>query len=370
VPQVNYTTDSQIAASGGNLIFGPATLYGWPSGNVPWNYVQNVSLSLQRSFGGFVVDVGYTGNFSTHQNLSYDINYIPLGTRFQPWALDSTNGNKPLPDVLLRTQFPGFNTINQYNEIATAYYHALTASAQRRLTRGFAMGAAYTYSHGLGLTTFTPGVPSNHSWNYGRLSTDRPHNLQVSYSYEIPAASKYVGKYAGAITDHWTYSGVMSSTSGAPFNPTFGFSSGTVPDYTGTPNVTARMNVVGDPYSNVPAGSFFNPSAFALPALGTASPSSPVLGNAGGGAGILRYPHITNFDMTLSKFVPIGLGERRGFRVMIQAYNVFNHTEYNAMNTQILFNSSTGAVTNGTTVGTPTGTLPNRILAFTLRFEY
>jgi hypothetical protein len=381
VPQVNYTTSAQIAAAGGNLIFGPATLYSWPTSNVPWNYVQNVSLSLQHSFAGFVADVGYTGNFSTHQNLNYDINYLPLGARFKSSSLDATNGNKPLPDILLRTQYAGFNTINQYQEIGTAYYHALTASLQRRLTHGLAMGMAYTYSHALGLSSvpagsvtgasaFTPGVPDNHSWNYGRLATDRPHNLQVSYSYEIPAASKFLGRASGVVLDHWTYSGVVSSTSGAPFSPTFGFASGTVPDYTGTPDVAARLNVVGNPYSNVPAGSFFNPAAFALPVLGTTSPSSPVLGNLGGGAGVLRYPHITNFDMTMSKFVPVGLGERRGVRILVQAYNVFNHTQYNAMNTQILFNGTTGAITNGTQVGTPTGTLPNRILAFTLRFEY
>jgi hypothetical protein len=40
--------------------------------------------------------------------------------------------------------------------------------------------------------------------------------------------------------------------------------------------IKARMNVVGNPYENVPAGSFFNPAAFALPALGIASPATPV----------------------------------------------------------------------------------------------
>lgn len=381
VPQVNYTTDSQIAASGGNLIFGPATLYSWPAARVPWNYVQNVSVSLQRSFGGFVADVGYTGNFSSDQNLNYDINAIPLGGRFQAASLDATNGNKPLPDILLRTRFPGFNTIYQYAEIGLSRYNALTASLQRRLSHGLAIGMAYTYSRALGLSSvpagsvtgasaFTPVVPNNHSWNYGLLATDRPHNLQISYSYDFPAVSRYVGRALGAITDHWTYSGVISAQSGAPFSPTFGFTSGSVPDYTGTPDVAARPNMVGNPYSNVPAGAFFNPASFALPSLGTASPATPVLGDMGGGAGVLRYPFVTNFDMTMSKFIPIGLGERRGFRIMVQAYNAFNHTEYNALNTQVLFNPGTGAVTNATQAGTPSGTLPNRILAFTLRLEY
>ena len=369
-PQVNYTTDSQIAASGGNLIFGPATNYSWPVQSIPWNSVQNVSVDIQHSFDGWKVDVGYTGNFSSHQNLNYDINPIPLGGRFLPSSLDATNSNKPLPDVLLRTAYPGYNTINQYAEIGFANYNALTTSLQRRLTRGLAAGVAYTFSKAMGLTTYTPGVPNNKNWNYGLLSTDRPHNLQISYTYELPAASRFVGKFLGAITDHWTYSGVVSSQSGGPFAPTYGFASGSVPDYTGTPDVTARMNVVGNPYANVPAGSLFNPSAFALPALGNTSPATPVLGNVGGGAGVLRYPHVSNFDMTLSKFIPVGLKERRGFRISAQAYNVFNHTEINAENLNIQFSPTTGAVVNAAQAGTPSGTLPNRILAFTLRFEY
>ena len=36
-------------------------------------------------------------------------------------------------------------------------------------------------------------------------------------------------------------------------------------DYTGTPDVSARVVVVGDPMANVPAGSYFNPAAFSIP---------------------------------------------------------------------------------------------------------
>jgi hypothetical protein len=162
----------------------------------------------------------------------------------------------------------------------------------------------------------------------------------------------------------------MSSQSGGPYNPGLAFASGSLPDYTGTPDITARINVVGNPYQNVPAGAFFNPNAFALPALGTNSPATPVIGSLGGGAGVLSYPHVTNFDMTMAKFVPIGLGERRGLRIQVQAYNAFNHTEVNALNTTIQFNPATGAVANPLQAGTASGTLPNRILAFSVRFEY
>ena len=56
--------------------------------------------------------------------------------------------------------------------------------------------------------------------------------------------------------------------------------------------------------------------------------------------------------------------------IQVAAYNVFNHTEINAINTTIQFNPATGAVVNPFQAGTPSGTLPSRVLAFSLRFEY
>ena len=192
----------------------------------------------------------------------------------------------------------------------------------------------------------------------------------MNYNYDLPAAGRYLGKFAGAFTDHWTYSGVMSSSSGGPYNPGFGFASGSTPDYTGTPDVGARIAVIGDPKANVPEGYYFNSAAFALPVLGTTSPAAAVLGNLGGGSGVLSLPHVTNFDMTMVKFIPVGLGEHRGLKLQVQAYNVFNHTQINGINTGIQFNPATGAVVNATQAGTPSGALPNRVLAFGLRFDY
>ena len=368
-PQVNYTTVSQIASSGGNLVFGPQTYFAWPTATIPWNGVRNVSLNIQHSLAGMVLDVGYVANWGYNQNLNYNINSLPLGTRFQPAATDSTNNGK-LPDVLLRTKYKGFNTINQYAETGHTSYHSLQGTMQRRLSHGLAFGVAYTFSKALGTTGFNPVVPDNERWNYGRLPFDRRHNVQVNYNYDLPAAGRYLGKFAGAFTDHWTYSGVMSSSSGGPYNPGFGFASGSTPDYTGTPDVGARIAVIGDPKANVPEGYYFNSAAFALPVLGTTSPAAAVLGNLGGGSGVLSLPHVTNFDMTMVKFIPVGLGEHRGLKLQVQAYNVFNHTQINGINTGIQFNPATGAVVNATQAGTPSGALPNRVLAFGLRFDY
>ncbi len=167
------------------------------------------------------------------------------------------------------------------------------------------------------------------------------------------------------MVDHWTLSGIMSIQSGPPFNPSFSIVGGT-PDYTGTPDVTARINVVGNPYANVPAGLNFNPAAFAPPALGT-NITSPVLGNLGGGSGVLTLPHTTNVDATMSKFIPM-FGEHRGFKLQAQAYNVFNHTEYNGVGTGLTYDAA-GNQTS-LSAGVFNSTLPARIMAFSARFEF
>ena len=368
-PQVNYTTFAQIAASGNNLVFGPSTLYMWPQSQVPWDRAQNASLNIQRSVTkNMKVDIGYTGDWGYNQQLSYDVNPIPIGTRapFNPATADPTNGNKPLPDILLRTVYPGFNTINSYNHLGHTNYHALTSFLQQRVSNGLVFGLAYTFSKALGTTSYNPVVPNNEAWNYGRQGFDRRQNLQASWSYDFPnMGKKYNSKLLGALVDRWTISGVFSMQSGAPFNPGFSIV-GTTPDYTGTPDVTARINVVGNPMANVPAGLYFNPAAFAPPAVGTTI-TKPVLGNLGGGSGVLSLPMITNWDATMSKFIPL-FGERRGLKIQVQAYNVFNHPEFNGVGTGLTFDANGNQTSLA--AGVFNSTLPARVLAFSARVEF
>jgi hypothetical protein len=139
-----------------------------------------------------------------------------------------------------------------------------------------------------------------------------------------------------------------------------------------------RCNVIGNPYSNLPTNPngqvYFNPSAYAMPSVNFTGPNNslvggPVLGNQGGGSGALSLPRYTNFDVTMSKIFPLG-SEKRIIRLQAQAYNVFNHTEISGVNTGVNFNYTTNAVTNPTTPGYLNATLPNRIMAFTARFEF
>jgi hypothetical protein len=73
----------------------------------------------------------------------------------------------------------------------------------------------------------------------------------------------------------------------------------------------------------------------------------------------------------VSKVVHIGWGERRVFKIALQGYNIFNHSEFNGWVTSGSYSASSSAsalVTNN--VGSATGTRPARILETSLRFEF
>jgi hypothetical protein len=111
----------------------------------------------------------------------------------------------------------------------------------------------------------------------------------------------------------------------------------------------------------------FNTAAFAYPNGGTAAAPAPTFGNDG--LGIMRQPTWWNQDLTLAKSIPLGAGENgRRLSVSFQAYNVFNHTEFNAFGTSFSFNGS-GINTNANT-GLYTSTQPARQAVVSARFDF
>jgi len=358
----------------------------WLPSRVPWDTVMNASLEVQRNLGSnTLISIGTRWDHGYNQHITYNPNYVPIGTGwpFTPSNINPTTAGSTSADIgsiFERFIYPGYGSMTSAGFMGESTYNALTASVNRRLTRGLAAGAAYTFSKAMGDTAYSPAVANNRSWNYGRVSGDRPQNLQINFNYDIPGLGAMLhAKPLGALTDHWQLSGIISSQSGAPFNPSCNLTSGApsvTGGYTGTPDVGARCEVVGNPLANIPTSGngkvFFNPAAFALPAIATGPDNSivgpPVLGDLGGGAGVLHLPHITNFDVTLTKNVP--LGERRLLKFQVQAYNVFNHTEINAINSSIQFNPATNVVSNMPSLGYATGTLPTRVMAFTARFQF
>jgi hypothetical protein len=97
---------------------------------------------------------------------------------------------------------------------------------------------------------------------------------------------------------------------------------------------------------------WFNTAGFALPAKGTFGNSGP--NNYTG-------PPINQLDMTLMKNIPLGKGETRRLRIRVEAYNLFNHTQFMTINSTARFDATTKAQINPQ-FGQATATRPPRIL--------
>ena len=360
-PTAYYGNISTLGQSAGNL--GPSNLNCFYYGSQKYETVMNFSFGIQQAVGfSSVFDVAYVGSLGRHLSWIRDVNAIPMFARFDAQNMDPTNPGKPLPDNFLRPYY-GLATLGANEFAATSNYHSLQASLQRRFGH-MTYGAAYTFSKALGTAnTDRTGVSpylSPRQRNYGPISFDRPNNFVLNYVYDLPDPGKRLGnKWLGAVTDHWSLSGVTRFMSGAPFLPGMSTTSGV--DISGSTE-GARISVVGDPNLAKSERDFyrnFKTEAFAL---------TPVrsLGNAG--VGILHGPGINNWDISAAKRMPVGLGEQRTLQLRVEFYNAFNHTQFAGYDATALFDATGKQVSP--TFGSYNSSRTPRNIAFTLRFQF
>jgi hypothetical protein len=224
------------------------------------------------------------------------------------------------------------------------------------MSHGVGFGLAYTFSKVLG-TNGNDAPYHTHKWWYGPTENDRRHLMTWNFAWNLPRP-RWNFRGARGIFGGWTLSGIGIITTGAPTNPSC---SSTAAFPASDPSMSgggARCKMVADPkafthdfYNN------FNTKAFVLADIGT-------FGNIG--YNILRQPTWWNFDASLDKKASIH--ERIAMRFRFQAFNVFNHTEFNRIGTSYSFNA---AGTNlSTTTGQYTDTQPARQIAMTVRLEF
>jgi hypothetical protein len=327
-PTLHFSSLDTFLQSAGAI--GPSGVNAPQVGKQPLPQVMNFSLGVQREIGfQSVVDAAYVGSLGRHLLYARDINAIPMYARFNPANADATTGS-PLADNFLRP-YQGLGSINVRGFGATSNYHALQVTANRRMSRGLQFGASYTFSKTLGVNAgdFDSVSPyfSMRQRNYGLLSYDVPHLLAINYAWSIPSPAKN-NKALDLVLGNWQVSGVTSFLSGTPFTP--GFSTSDSIDLTGSAE-GARITVLGDP--SLPKGDRtfyrnFNTEVFAR------TPARD-FGNAG--IGLLRGPGANNWDLSISKRIPVS-GEARYFQFRSELYNAFNHTQFSGLDTGARFN--------------------------------
>lgn len=322
----------------------------------------NFSLGLQQSIGfGTVVGVSYVGSLGRHLLWQRNINIIPKYARFDPANQDPTVPGSPLPDNFFRP-YKGYDNLLMDEFNATSNYNSMEVSVQRRFAKRLMLGVAYTWARALTTATgdgtsvtqyFTP-----REWMYGPYG--RSHVMVINYLYELPNLGQRLGnRFVAALLDRWSISGITNFSTGSFVTPSW--STNYTVDTTGS-GESARITVIGDWHLPKRERTFdrnFNTSAFAATPVGS-------FGNAG--IGMIVGPGVNNWDISLTKAVPLGLGEGRTLQFRTEFYNAFNHPQFSSYNTAARFDRQGNQI--NAAFGAFSATSGPRIIAFSLRVRF
>ncbi len=328
---INNTTFQNVGAGTVAVSAAPPPL---AAIGIPWKmpYVQQFSFDIQRELPAkYIVAVGYVGSKGTNLIGQADINQVPPGLGVAAGLTDANTPFNRTTDPRLNQVRPylGYNAINTITTWWDSKYNSLQASLQKRFSGNGFLGINYTWSKFLtnaGTDIAAPMNTYNRQGDYGLSPYDRPHVFSVNWNYELPWLKSRTGfvKYTLA---GWQYSGILSISSGLPFNESDG-TVGLDPGGLGILGSSAsgtRADAICNPNSNAPhtIAQWFNGACFANVPTGVVRP-----GNSG--RNTIRGPGYQNWDMSL--FKNFHFTESRYFQFRAEFFNIFNHTNWSVIN--------------------------------------
>jgi hypothetical protein len=193
-------------------------------------YSHQYSLAVERPLpGSLFVRLAYFGSRSFHLFTHNVYN------RARPVPETEVGTNNRTDNINARRPDPGYYDITQIESNSNAYYDAAQVALEKRLSRGIAFRATYTFSKSIDLggdfTNTASGVENPPE--YGLTSSefasrkddqkgwslfDTPHNLTVSYTFALPSIGHITG-WQGLLLRDWDISGTTVFQSGIPFHP-------------------------------------------------------------------------------------------------------------------------------------------------------
>ncbi len=308
VPITCFTLASgfPVPATVGNYALNPH--YGLP-------YVMAWNLDIQKTLPwGIVMNLGYNGARSNH-----------LDVKLAPRALPTSPATDPTSLV--------FNY-----DTAEAYYknNQATVRLNKRLQKGFAVGANYQYGHAIDNASSVNGSGGSVVQDWQDLAAQEGHSVldirhQVSgtYLYELPFgpdrswATTGVGAH---ILEGFSISGSFNFTTGGWLSPGFeptsqsvecGNTTGLRPNLTGAP-ITAGGGHLRE---------WFNTAAYAAPSA--TNGFCNYFGNAPRDS--IEGPGTVSNNMALSKTMQ--MGDTRSMEMRATISNVFNTVQYSGVDT-------------------------------------
>ena len=372
--------------SGGGGVQFPQYFISIPSTAV-WPYVQQYNLTFETQLpSAFALGVSYVESVGTHLSLRRELNQLaPLAA--SPYApgqaisqadcnSGTVNGAALTGDALAHLNvacgndpnpyrpFVGAGDINRYEDTAHSSYNAAQISLRRYF--GHLNGSlAYTYSHSLDNASdgsSNSEIPNSYNklMSYASSNFDQRHLLEISIVYDLPSFRQ---RLLQSTIGGWQVSDLTSFQTGVPFsviNDTFADNAGVG---NGITPIRSYPDIVGDIHakpaasavSGVQGPRLYNAAAFA-------APTGLTFGDAG--RNILRLPRRTNYDMGLFKQFPVR--ESMHFELRGEGFNIFNHTQWSAINTTATY----GTDSDTSTFLTATAAHNPRILQIAAKFVF
>jgi hypothetical protein len=310
------------------------------------SYAEQFNLGIQHEVTKFDLVLKVTGVGNLGRRL-----YDPINVNQPIPGSTSLNSRRPLFAVN-----PNLSTVTYGTSQGLGEYYALQVVADKRLRQGVNVLLGYAWAHAIDNVNLEFGGgnagPSPQDPRFKRADRsnsiiDQRHRLTVSYLWVLPfgKGQRFLSKGGPVdwIVGGWQTNGILATQTGLYFSPVLQTST----TNTGT---ASRPNKIGDVSYPKTLTKWFDPSAFASPALYT-------YGNAGRNS--LIGPGRTNFDVSLLKNIPVH--DKMRFQGRFEAFNVFNHPQFGYPNVSI-GNVNAGQITS--IVGTP------RNLQASLRFEF
>jgi hypothetical protein len=325
-----------------------SSFYSW-SRNLKNSRVYQFNVSYQRQVAPrTLAEITYTGNITKNITVNAqqnDIVYVPGDCQAGEYALtrpgpcSNTSGANRNARRILNLVDPEWGpylggSISQIWDGASGHYNGVKFTLNKRMGDGWSLSTNYTVSkcmnegepaQGAGSSfpvkykdPFTDPVPDAHS-NYGRCSTDRRHNVNLSSVYLSPGLP-VGGRVVNVLTKDWQVGLIVTARSGAPITVD------QAEDNNLTNGVQYGVRVAGvDPYLpesqrvwETDANGFQTRLPwFNLDAFTTNTP-----GTYGDTRNFLTGPSYWNADLAFSRIVR--LGGTRTAELRVEVFNLFN----------------------------------------------
>jgi hypothetical protein len=315
-------------------------------------YMQHWSLDMQQQLGEkTVVTAGYFGSKGTHLIGTYELNEVPAGVALSRMCATGTSTTPTVPcqnpgaafassaatNILDQIRpYRGYRSIAIITPQFNSNYHSLQMSVVRRFTGASQVSAGYTLAKNLTDNQTDRSTAPQNSYNikqdYGRATLDRRQIFTANYIYELPwFANRH--DFVGNVLGGWQASGVVTLNTGVPFTATTSTFDPAGLGFIPALVAGGRPNQLCDPNANAPHDRlrYFNTACFALNPTTTTSGVNNVIGTAG--RGVIDGPPTKRFDFTMTKI--IRFGETTRLQIRGEAFNIFNHTNFRALQTNV-----------------------------------